>query len=94
MAGFYGDVDNVGESNNWMARAGALTPDIAANSRTQVSNYDTAPVSVKAPELTAFAGPTQPSTVTAPGGQVGSGIFTMTDTRRRREQAPAQPVGV
>lgn len=94
MAGFYGDVDNTEQSNAWMARAGALTPDIAANSRTQVGNYDTAPVAVKAPELTAFAGPTQPSVVTAPGGQVGSGIFTMTDNRRRREQAPAQPVGV
>lgn len=94
MAGFYGDVDNVAESNNWMNRAGALTPDIAANSRTQVSNYDTAPVAVKAPELTAFAGPTQPNVVTAPGGQVGSGIFTMTDNRRRKEQAQTAPVGV
>ena len=95
MAGFYGDVGNISGSNEWMARAGALTPEIASNSQTQVSSYDTAPVTVKAPELTAFAGPTQPSVVTAPDGQVGSGIFTMNDTRRRsREQAPAQPVGV
>ncbi len=94
MAGFFGDVDNTQASNEWMARAGALTPDIAANSRTQVSNYDTSPVAVKAPELTAFSGPTQPSVTTAPGGQVGSGIFTMTDNRRRREQAPLVPVGV
>lgn len=89
MAGFYGDVGNTGAVNDWMARAGALTPSIAANSRTQVSSYDTAPVTVKAPELTAFAGPTQPSVVTAPGGQVGSGIFTMSDPRRRREPALA-----
>lgn len=94
MAGFYGDADRTAEANDWMARAGALTPEIAANSRTQVSAYDTAPVTVKAPELTAFTAPTQPSIVTAPGGQVGSGIFTMTDTRRRKEQAPLVPVGV
>lgn len=87
MAGFYSEVGNTGEANNWMNRAGELTPRIAANSRTQVSPYDTSPVVVKAPELSAFADPTQPSIVTAPGGQVGSGIFTM-DTRRRREAAP------
>lgn len=88
MAGFYGDVGNTAESNNWMNRGGALTPEIAANSRTQVSSYDTAPVTVKAPELTAFSGPTQPSVQTAPGGQVGSGIFTMGENRRRKEQTP------
>lgn len=88
MAGFYGDAERTGEANDWMARAGALTPEIAANSRTQVSQYDTTPVTVKAPELTAFAGPTQPSFQTAPNGQVGSGIFTMLDPRRRRETSP------
>lgn len=92
MAGYYGDVGDEGNANKWMSRAGDLTPAIARNSRTQVSEYDTAPVTVKAPELTAFAAPTQPSVVTAPGGQVGSGIFTMTDPRRRKDQAV--PVGV
>lgn len=92
MAGFYGDVGNSAEANNWMNRAGALTPEIAQNSRTQVSPYDTAPVAVKAPELSAFADPTQPSVTTAPDGQVGSGIFTMNDTRRRKEQVA--PIGV
>lgn len=89
MAGFYGDYGDEARSTEWMNRAGEITPRIAANSRTQVSPYDTAPVAVKAPELTAFSGPTQPSVVTAPGGQVGSGIFTMTDPRRRREPALA-----
>jgi len=93
MAGFYGDVGNSAESNNWMNRAGALTPEIAANSRTQISAYDTAPVTVKAPELTAFSAPTQPGIQTAPNGQVGSGIFTMGEPRRRRETTPA-PVAV
>lgn len=96
MAGFYGDVGNEGAANDWMNRAGALTPDIAANSQTQVSPYDNSPVVVHAPNLTAFAPPTQPSVTTAPGGQVGSGIFTMSDTRRRRDTPTpvAAPVGV
>lgn len=98
MAGFYGDVDNTAASNDWMNRAGALTPEIAANSRTQVSPYDTTPVVVHAPNLTAFAPPTQPSVTTAPSdGQVGSGIFTMTDPRRKKDVAPTPaplPVGV
>lgn len=93
MAGFYGDAGNAGAANEWMGRAGALTPEIAANSMRQVSAYDTAPVQVQAPKLTAFSGPTQPSVQTAPGGQVGSGIFTMNDTRRRKDAAPV-PVGV
>lgn len=98
MAGFYGDVGNTGASNDWMNRAGSLTPEIAANSRTQVSQYDTTPVVVHAPNLTAFAPPTQPSVTTAPSdGQVGSGIFSMTDPRRKKDVAPTPapvPVGV
>lgn len=87
MAGFYSDVDDTDNANKWMNRAGDLTPRIAKNSRAQVSAYDTTPITVQAPELTAFAEPTQPSVVTAPNGQVGSGIFTMSD-RRRKEAAP------
>lgn len=88
MAGFYGDADRVAERDMYMARAGALTPEIAQNSRTQVSAYDTTPVAVKAPELTAFSAPSQPDVVAAPSdGQVGAGIFTMTPRRdREREQ--------
>lgn len=93
MAGFYGDVGNTAASNNWMNRAGSLTPAIAANSNAQVSKYDNTPVTVKAPELTAFAGPTQPSVAMPTDGQVGSGIFTMTDPRRRKD-APLTPVPV
>lgn len=97
MAGFYGDYGDEANANSWMNRAGELTPRIAQNSRTQVTPYDRTPVTVKAPELTAFAGPTQPSVTTAPGGQVGSGIFTISDPRRRRETGvapPLVPVGV
>jgi hypothetical protein len=91
MAGYYGAAKMKPNRVEWMNRAGALTPEIAANSRTQVSNYDTAPVAVKAPELTAFAGPTQPNVLAGDSeerGRVGSGIFTIGEQRRRKEQAP------
>lgn len=92
MAGFYGDAGRTAEANTWMSRAGSLTPSIAANSANRVSAYDSTPVAVKAPELTAFAAPTQPNVVTTPSdGQVGSGIFTMTDRRRDREAAQQAP---
>lgn len=87
MAGFYGDADRTAEANSWLARAGSLTPEIAQNSRTQVSNYDSTPVAVKAPEPTAFANPSQPNAIAAQSnGQVGSGIFAISD--RRRERTP------
>ncbi len=88
MAGFYGDAGNTGEATNWMNRAGDLTPEIAANSARQVSAYDKAPITVKAPEITAFAAPKEQSIGYADNGQLGAGIFTLGD-RRRREPAVA-----
>lgn len=90
MAGYYGDAERTAEATDWMNKAGSLTPKIAQNSRMQQSAYDTKPVQVKAPELTAFAEPSQPEMATAPAnGQVGSGIFTM--SRREREQENQVP---
>lgn len=93
MAGYYGDADMTGQRDTFMSRAGDLTPRIAADSRTQVSRYDTTPVAVQAPQLTAFAEPSQPNAIVAPNnGQVGSGIFSISDRRRDRETAPQVPV--
>lgn len=94
MAGFYGEAGMNDRASDFMGRAGALTPQIAQNSAARVSNYDRTPVNVKAPELTAFAAPTQPEAAVVPdNGQVGSGIFTM-NRRREQEQTPvALPVG-
>lgn len=95
MAGFYGDAGRTTEAQNFMARAGGLTPQIAQNSMTQRSAYDTAPVAVQAPQVTAFAAPTQPDAIAAPkDGQVGSGIFTMARKKDQQQTAPtAMPVG-
>jgi len=78
MAGYYGDAGRTTDANWWMGKAGELTPSIANDTRTQVSTYDTTPVAVQAPKLTAFADPSQPNAISAPNnGQVGSGIFTI-----------------
>lgn len=87
MAGYFGEAEMTPQRDQFMRMAGDLTPEIASNSRTQISPYDTTPIAVEAPKLTAFAAPTQPNVLAAPSnGQVGSGIFTMSD-RRRREPA-------
>jgi len=92
MAGFYGDAGRTAERDSYMSRAGSLTPEIAANSTARVSAYDTAPVVVQAPQVTAFAAPTQPDALAAPtDGQVGSGIFTL---NRRKDPNALVAAGV
>jgi hypothetical protein len=100
MAGYYSDAGRTAEAATWLDKAGSLTPRIAQNSRTQLSKYDTTPVAVQAPQLTAFAGPTQSNVVAAPSegavtnGRVGSGIFTISDRRRDKQQASPQLASV
>lgn len=96
MAGYYGDAGDTGNANAFMARAGALTPTIAANSRTQTGAYDTSPVVIHAPNLTSFAAPTQPDAATASqDGQVGSGIFSMNSNKRKdAAPTPTAPVAI
>lgn len=95
MAGFYGDAGMTGQRDDFMGRAGAITPQIAANSKAVTSRYDTTPVAVAAPQLTAFAAPSAPDVAAAPqDGQVGSGIFTMNRKRGNEVSIPtAAPVG-
>lgn len=92
MAGFYGQAGNTAAANDWMTRAGSLTPEIASNSRATTSRYDTTPVVVHAPNLTAFAAPSQPQVATAPqDGQVGSGIFALTPPNNRKADQTQTP---
>lgn len=94
MAGFYGEGGRTAEANDFMARAGALTPSIAENSKSAVSAYDRTPIAVQAPQLTAFSAPTQPDVAGIPqDGQVGSGIFTM-KKKEQRNTPSALPLGV
>lgn len=92
MAGYFSDGGRTADATNWMNKAGALTPNIAANSQSKQSTYDTTPVAVQAPTLSAFEAPSQPDVVSTPNnGQVGSGIFTM--NRKKEQQDLALPVG-
>lgn len=91
MASYYSDGGRVNEATNWMNRAGSLTPAIAQNSMAKQSSYDTTPVAVKAPELSAFSAPSQPDVTMATPDQVGTGIFTM---NKKKEQQDLVPVGV
>jgi hypothetical protein len=94
MAGYYGDAGRTNEAVTYMNRAGSLTPQIAQNSNAKQSTYDTTPVAVQAPQVTAFAAPTQPDVTVATPNEVGAGIFTM--DRKKEEQADVPqllPVG-
>lgn len=87
MAGYFGDAGRTNEAVTYMNRAGSLTPQIAQNSTARQSAYDTAPVAVQAPQVTAFATPTQPDVTVATPDQIGSGIFTM-DRKKEEQQIP------
>lgn len=93
IAGFYSDAERTGDATNWLNKAGKLTSAIARDSRTKVSKYDNSPVEVSAPKISAFDAPTQPSVQVATPQQVGSGIFTISDPERRREQEQAAYAG-
>ena len=91
MAGFYGDAERFGEADSWMGRSSALTPGIARDSQAQVSKYDRNPIKVASPEITAFAGNSQPGSIAkdSTGNQVGSGIFTLGGEEKKKKQTLA-----
>lgn len=92
MAGFYGDAGDTNSANDWMSKAGALTPDIATNSKLQTSAYDNTPIVVHAPNLTAFAPPSQPNSINVPSnGQVGAGIFTVNRPVKKDDTSTPAP---
>lgn len=94
MSGYYADGGRTAEATNFMNRAGSLTPQIAQNSMAKQSAYDTAPVAVKAPNIAAFAEPTQPEAAAVPeNGQVGTGIFSMNKKKEQTQTPIALPVG-
>lgn len=90
MAGYYGDAEMAPQRQDWMNKAGSLTNSIFQDSRSKVSNYDRTPVSVKAPEISAFADPTKKDIgYDGSRSQIGSGIFTVDERRKDREKNPA-----
>ena len=87
LAGLYGDAGQTVQADSYMAQAGSQAPRIASNMGAQVSRYDSAPVEVKSPDITAFSAPEKQSMSASPDRN--SGIFSMLDPRRRKEAMPA-----
>jgi hypothetical protein len=93
LAGYYGTAGDTANYNKYMGEAGGLTPQIAQATMTHTTPYDTTPVAVQAPQITAFTAPTQPSVVsTAPdNSQIGSGIFTLAQANNKKNTNSTTP---
>lgn len=88
LAGYYGTAGDTAQANQYEAQAGSLTPQIASNTPTAVSAYNTTPVAVTAPQITAFAPVAQPQIAgDSSGGQAGAGIFTI--SKKKDDTTPA-----
>ena len=86
MASYYSDAGNTGRANELIGQASSYTPTIAANSNARTSTYNTTPIEVSSPNITAFSAPEQQS-ASATEGRLGEGIFSILDPRRREKQA-------
>jgi len=82
MAGLYSDAGYTGRANEFIGRSSAFTPQIAQNSGAKVSAYNTTPVEVSSPNVSAFSAPEQQASG-ATEGRLGQGIFSVLDPRRK-----------
>lgn len=87
LSGLYGEAGRLGEANSIMGQSAAQAPRIAENIGAQVSAYNTAPIKVESPDMTAFAAPEQQSM--SASSKQDTGVFSINDPRRRRELAGA-----
>lgn len=89
MAQYYADNGDNATATDFMNKAGDQSQAIARYGVAPVGKYDMSPVTVKAPEISAFAAPTQQS-INYNGGDTGTGgIFTIGDARKRLAGAGA-----
>lgn len=88
LAEVYGAAGNTAQAQKYAADAVGLDPRITSLARTNVADYSPFQSISQTPDLTAFAGPSSPGAISAGGGQgnLGSGIFTLGDFRRRQAQ--------
>jgi len=85
LSGLYGEAGRLGEAGNIMKQSAAQAPRIAENMGAQVSAYNSAPIKVESPDMTAFTAPEQQSMSASDSGK-GTGIFSMLDPRRREKE--------
>jgi len=85
LADLYGESGNAGENARYLGLAGGQAGNIAQNMGAQVSRYNSSPIEVKSPDMTAFASPEQQSMGASENAR-GTGIFSMLDPRRREKE--------
>lgn len=85
LSELYGKAGMFDQASNFMAQAGNQAGRIAENSGARVSAYNTAPVEVKSPDITAFEAP-EKQAMTASPDRTSSGIFSILDPRRRERE--------
>lgn len=85
LSDLYGGAGMFDQASDFMGRAGGQAGRIAENSGAKVSAYNTAPVEVQSPDITAFATPEKQAMAASPD-RGNSGIFSMLDPRRRERE--------
>lgn len=84
LAKIYGDAGRTADAQKYAADAISLNPRLTSLSNRGVAEYSPVDAAVQAPTLTSFAGPSTGG-VTASGGagNLGAGVFTLGDFRKR-----------
>lgn len=85
LADLYGESGNASENARYLGLAGGQAGNIAQNMVEKVGDYNTTPIKVQSPDITAFAAPEQQS-MSASENARGTGIFSMLDPRRREKE--------
>lgn len=86
MAGHWQDAGNFGEANNWTNAASAYTPEIAARTKVNPSQYAKNPLAYKAPELAKYLGGMNSTAVDVAGGNpINGALYTTTTPRKDKE---------
>lgn len=90
LAELFGEVGNTSEAQRYAADAIKLDPQITRLSNTGIAEYAPVENTVQTPGLSQFNAPTGGSIVSGPSSSnMGSGIFTLGDFRKRLQTAGA-----
>ena len=86
MSGFWGKAGNNAQADNYMGQASSLTPQIASNTRAQVTPYKATDLAYNAGQLQNYLGGAKNMAVQAGGGQSGAAINSpLFATTRKRD---------
>lgn len=85
LAELYGEAGRLSDAQRYAADAIKLDPQITKAARTNVADYAPYQEIAQTPTLSSYSGATSPGAISVGGGQgnLGSGVFTLGDFRRR-----------